>query len=914
MRIHKHPRQFAANAFLFSGLFLLLAAALILIRGNASAQDGLPEGTSPSPLHPTFPLLDTEGNNVLDTGQPVSTMETCGACHDTAFIAGHSYHADVGLSELGKGDSGRAWDLGPGWFGKWNPLTYRYLSQPGDERVDLTLSEWIMVLGARHAGGGPGTATQLDPDWDWDASGMVEMNCFLCHLQSPDNDARQQMLVTGQFRWASAATLGQGVVTPADEGYLYKPDAFTPTGDLSPKFATIQDPDNENCGLCHGLVHDDLYQPLVSSSCEPESWTTQTTGQIISPQKLANSGLNLADKAALNRSWDIHAERALVCTDCHFALNNPVYTQNNPETQPAHLLFDPRRLELGEYLKQPLHNFARGQSAQSTVAPELKGTMRRCESCHDASISHDWLPYAERHFDAVACESCHVPQMYSTAFQTYDWTVLTPSGDPNTACRGIEGQGGPVNSLVTGFTPILLPRQNIDGKTQLAPYNLITSWFWVYGEGDQTRPVRLEDLETAWLDDGNYPADVLAAFDQNGDGVLDDAELVIDNAQKEMVIRTRLAGLGLKNPRIQSEIQPYSINHTIAGGEWAIRECQTCHSENSRVTQAMVLAATVPGGVLPEFVRDTNTLASGELEITPDGALTYRPVTAGSNLYILGHDRVTWVDGVGILFFVGVVLGVSVHGGLRVHAARRTPRLRHPGKQVYMYSVYERFWHWVQTATILGLLVTGLVIHKPAIFGFLAFPHAVLVHNVLAAILVINAALSLFYHLASGEIRQYIPRPYGFFDQAIEQSVFYLRGIFKGEVHPFEKTPQKKLNPLQQAVYFGILNVLLPLQVITGALMWGAQKWPEIAASLGGLPFLAPFHTLIAWLFASFIVMHVYLTTTSHTPTAAIKAMMLGWDEVEETSGEREKQGVGDEEIPEMPPSTHPGAAEASAD
>jgi thiosulfate reductase cytochrome b subunit len=87
-------------------------------------------------------------------------------------------------------------------------------------------------------------------------------------------------------------------------------------------------------------------------------------------------------------------------------------------------------------------------------------------------------------------------------------------------------------------------------------------------------------------------------------------------------------------------------------------------------------------------------------------------------------------------------------------------------------------------------------------------------------------------------------------------------------------------------------------------LMWGAQKWPQIAASLGGLPFLAPFHTLIAWLFAAFIVMHVYLTTTGHTPTAAIKAMMLGWDEVETPL----------EEPDETPAAPDAGAAEASAD
>ncbi len=150
-----------------------------------------------------------------------------------------------------------------------------------------------------------------------------------------------------------------------------------------------------------------------------------------------------------------------------------------------------------------------------------------------------------------------------------------------------------------------------------------------------------------------------------------------------------------------------------------------------------------------------------------------------------------------------------------------------------MYGVYERFWHWLQTFVIVLLLFTGLIIHRPDIFGWFSFRNVVLVHNVLAALLVINAGLSLFYHLASGEIRQFIPRPYGFFDQAIVQAKYYLQGIFKGKGHPFEKTPEKKLNPLQQVTYFGILNVLLPLQIITGALMWGMQRWPSFAECTG---------------------------------------------------------------------------------
>jgi len=156
------------------------------------------------------------------------------------------------------------------------------------------------------------------------------------------------------------------------------------------------------------------------------------------------------------------------------------------------------------------------------------------------------------------------------------------------------------------------------------------------------------------------------------------------------------------------------------------------------------------------------------------------------------------------------------------------------------------------------------------------------VHNVVGFILLINAALSLFYHLASGEIRQYLPEPKGFIGRSITQAMYYSKGIFEGKPHPIEKTHDNKLNPLQQVTYLAILNLLLPAQIITGTLIWGAQKWPEIAQLFGGLPLLAPTHTLLAWAFGAFIVMHVYLTTTGHTPTAGIKAMIEGWDEVED--------------------------------
>jgi thiosulfate reductase cytochrome b subunit len=107
---------------------------------------------------------------------------------------------------------------------------------------------------------------------------------------------------------------------------------------------------------------------------------------------------------------------------------------------------------------------------------------------------------------------------------------------------------------------------------------------------------------------------------------------------------------------------------------------------------------------------------------------------------------------------------------------------------------------------------------------------------------------------------------------------FYLRGIFKDQEHPFEKTPERKLNPLQQVTYLVILNILLPLQIITGLLMFGVSIWPQLALHL---PYLAPLHTLVAWFFVSFVILHVYLTTTGPTVTADLEGMITGWDKVE---------------------------------
>ncbi len=834
---------------------LLASFALLPAQAQQEVPESVPEqGLEVDPLHPTFLLLDSDGANVLESGNPVSTMQTCGTCHDTDFIAAHSVHSNVGFGLELSGDMDRAWQTGVGWYGGWNPIQYN--------DADMTAEAWVQTYGWRHAGGGP--AAELG----------VEMNCFICHLDAADNDARIASLQDSQFEWASTATLAStGIVEKTAEGWVYNPAAFGDDARLLPENVLVSAPGDAACGSCHGVVDNSAQMPLEVDLPDPTQWTTLTTGQVFSPERISNSGLNIENKSELSRSWDIHAERVVECTDCHYSLNNPIFYVEPDGSRPDHLDFDPRRMEFDDYLKRPLHQFANGGSDYADAFPVFDRASRDCATCHDAQSTHTWLEYTQRHIDNIACETCHVPTVYAPALETVDWTVVTADGEPRMNFRGVDTTVEPV--FISGYQPVLLP----DDDGRLAPHNLVSAWYWIAGEPGE--PVSRDELMAAYFEDDEYALAVLATFDADGNGRLGDDELLLDNDDKVVLITQRLTDQGLADPRITAESEAYSLHHNVTHGEWATRECSTCHAEDSRLNAAFSLSDNTPGGVEPTLIGDN---LNGTLERDADGMLFFRPsLEIGENgLYILGHHSAALVDTLGPAILLLSLFGVMVHAGLRWLAARRFGT-HQPAelREVYMYSIYERQWHWLQTVVIFGLIFTGMVIHKPDNFGMFSFRGVVLVHNALAALLIVNAALAAFYHLASGEIQQFLPRPQGFFGQMFAQARYYAYGIFKGEPHPFEKTRNRKMNPIQQLTYFGLLNVLLPLQVITGGLMWIAQEQPQLTNYVGGLPLLGPAHTLITWLMATFIIVHVYMTTTGHTPFANIRAMIFGWDEVE---------------------------------
>jgi len=200
-------------------------------------------------------------------------------------------------------------------------------------------------------------------------------------------------------------------------------------------------------------------------------------------------------------------------------------------------------------------------------------------------------------------------------------------------------------------------------------------------------------------------------------------------------------------------------------------------------------------------------------------------------------------------------------------------------KQVYVYKAFERFWHWTQAALIFFLIVSGFEIHGS--YEFLGFEEAVNYHNIAAWLLIGLIAFAIFWHITTGEWKQYLPTA----KNLKAQVQFYVTGIFTNAPHPTKKTLLSKLNPLQRLVYLGLKIILIPLMVVSG-LLYMYYRYP-FRGEIKGLPLenletVALLHTAGAFLLIVFVIGHLYLITTGHTLTSNLKAMITGWEELED--------------------------------
>ncbi len=195
--------------------------------------------------------------------------------------------------------------------------------------------------------------------------------------------------------------------------------------------------------------------------------------------------------------------------------------------------------------------------------------------------------------------------------------------------------------------------------------------------------------------------------------------------------------------------------------------------------------------------------------------------------------------------------------------------------KIHLYTRFERFWHWFQAFLIIFLLLSGFEVHGSLnLFGY---ADACRWHNLAGWTLLILTAFAIFWHLTTGQWRHYQPT----FGNLKKIGHHYLCGILKGEPHPFHKSPERKLNPLQALSYLFLKVVLLPLQLISGILYYYYNDWVNwgLTMRLDGVALL---HTAMAFVLLIFLVVHIYLTTTGGSLLSYTLAMITGWEEVEE--------------------------------
>jgi thiosulfate reductase cytochrome b subunit len=195
---------------------------------------------------------------------------------------------------------------------------------------------------------------------------------------------------------------------------------------------------------------------------------------------------------------------------------------------------------------------------------------------------------------------------------------------------------------------------------------------------------------------------------------------------------------------------------------------------------------------------------------------------------------------------------------------------------IYLYTRYERFWHWLQSTIIILLLITGFEVHNS--FSLLGFRTAVNVHNYVGLGWLILFAFFVFWVFTTGEWRQYVPTT----RKMLLVVRYYSYGIFRGESHPVPKRKEAKHNPLQRLVYLSLAALLLPIQMISGFLYWSYNSWQGWGLGWLSLQVVALIHMAGAFAILSFLVVHLYMITTGHTIYAHTRAMITGWEEVSE--------------------------------
>ena len=205
--------------------------------------------------------------------------------------------------------------------------------------------------------------------------------------------------------------------------------------------------------------------------------------------------------------------------------------------------------------------------------------------------------------------------------------------------------------------------------------------------------------------------------------------------------------------------------------------------------------------------------------------------------------------------------------------------------RVYIHPLPVRIWHWLNAAGFVAMVLSGLLMRYVGVVDIIPFRAMVQWHNWIGFALIANYFIWLGYYVTSPRIRNYLPElnPKKFFVDSVRQMKYYFCGMFAGAPNPHRIGVFNKFNPMQATLYQLVMVALVPIQFYTGVLLWDVQRFSAQVNFFGGLRVVDTVHVLIFIFFVAYLLVHPYLGTLGATRLGQYKAMITGFEEVEDT-------------------------------
>ncbi len=531
-------------------IYTVVLAAASLAAGADSNQVFLgdqSDGSRAVPVH-LIGLFDEDGEKILPDDKlvmPLSTKQTCGACHDYNSISG-GWHFNSVDSNVPAGRSGQAWIYVDSRTATVIPLSYRnWAGTFRPEQAGLSAWQFTQLFGRQMPGGGPGELGSNNPDeiMRTFVSGKLEINCLACHSRHPGQDGAEYADQTARqnFRWAATGASGLATVTgiakDMPDTYDYKlptaqdnPPSVTYHKDIFDKkekvlFDVVRKAPVERCYFCH-----------------------------------SNIDLNTSSSEKWAKDEDVHLAGGLLCVDCH---------RNGLE-----------------------HNITRGYEGEEAVSSNKTAAVSSCRGCHlplDAcSIpgsgrmgapvpEHRGIPVV--HFDKLSCTACH----------SGPWPAEKTLRTKTSRAHGLGTHNVNKSNDALPYIETVVFARRADGK--IGPHKLIWPAYWGNLKGETVTPIAVETVRTIAgsiitgekpVIAGNWPEltveQVAAALSALSLDKFVDGKAVYIAGGKLYSLDDKGGLVGSEHEAARPYLWPIAHDVRPAAQSLGVRACQDCHS------------------------------------------------------------------------------------------------------------------------------------------------------------------------------------------------------------------------------------------------------------------------------------------------------------------------------------------------